>query len=184
VDVAHCKVELMSRQPLRLWAGVFPAGAGAASAEAEATCGNRELRNCLGQLGMGGPSDDFPRLGHYWAWMLGPKVVVPASGDGGGAPSRVRVRFYSHTDRWKSAIKWAFAQLLPVADGAERARLPRLPGADGAGGGDGGDGWDGWDGGASGSSGGWGSRGHAGLPRGAVAVAVDPPEHPAWCNQQ
>ena len=62
------------------------------------------------------------RAGQQWVWVRGGVLHVPEA----AAPAAVRVRWAAHSDNWKSGMRWAFAQLLPVAPGEARAELPPL----------------------------------------------------------
>ena len=122
--------------PINLWAGVVVEGGGGgdsnnpngrasttasgggaggavATLRAEVACHMEHLRRQAGS-----PASSL----RGWGWLPGPVVHVPA----GSAPARMRVRLYSHTDNWKSSIRWAFAQLLPVPPHAQAAPLPEL----------------------------------------------------------
>lgn len=117
------RAQIPETDPINLWASVevadsSTAGSGGGGSggrvETKVSCTLRDIRRL--------PRQHSPGFG--WGWMAGPVVRVPSAA--AAAPARVRVKLYCHTGSWKSSIRWAFAQLLPVAPGEERAALPPL----------------------------------------------------------
>jgi hypothetical protein len=86
--------------------------------EAEVRVGARELKAAQVEAG---------RAGRLWTWLRGGVIRVAGCGSGGESEvSTVKVACHSHSDTWKYGMRWAFAQLLPVPEGAAAAALPRL----------------------------------------------------------